>query len=132
MFSRPIVIVNGMSRAAQAGDGKNIIPQVVAISADANDTISASKIASGVISYTGFTAGRTLTTESGANLDTAFPEMGVGDSIAVEIGISTAFAGTLSAGTGITLAGKTAVPASGKATLYFTKTAAATYTCTAI
>ena len=119
----------GLSRAGRAGDNRLELVVPTIISADAVDTLTVAKIAAGLVAYTGFTAARVLTTDTAANILAAFPSMDIGDSISLQIGISTAFAGTLAAGTGITLKGKTAVPASGAATLYFTRTGAATMDC---
>ena len=124
--------VGGLMRAGRAGDNRLelIVPTIIA--ADASDTISVAKIAAGLLAYTGFTAGRNLTVDTAANILAAFPNMDIGDSISVQIGISTAFAGTLVTAAGITLKGKAAVPASGAATLYFIRTGAATMDCLCI
>jgi len=122
----------GLVRVGRAGDNRLelVIPQIIA--ADAVDTLTVAKIANGLLAYTGFTAARNLTTDTAVNIIAAFPNMDIGDSISLQIGISTAFAGTLVAGAGITLKGKAAVPASGAATLFFTKTATTTMDCLCI
>ena len=119
----------GLQRAGRAGDNRIelVVPQI--ISADAADTLTVAKIAAGALVYTGFTATRALTTDTAANIIAAFPAMDVGDSVALSIGITTAFTGTITAGTGVTLAGRTTCVASGSITLYFTKTSATTVTC---
>ena len=122
----------GLMRAGRAGDNRLELIVPIIIAADAVDTLTVTKIASGLLAYTGFTASRNLTTDTAANIIAAYPQMDIGDSISLQIGISTAFAGTLVAGTGITLQGKAAVPASGAAALYFTKTGAATMNCLCI
>ena len=50
----------------------------------------------------------------------------------VGAGTITAFAGTFAAGTGVTLAGKATVPASGHVNLLVTRTGAATVTVTVL
>lgn len=129
---RMIQDIGGLTRVARAGDGviEIVAPQVIAT--DANYTLTATDVARGALSFSGWTAGRTLTTDTAANLLTAFSNMDIGDSISVQLGVSAAFAGTLAAGAGITLKGKAALPASGALTLYFTRTGAATFDCLAI
>lgn len=122
----------GLTRNARAGDPMLSVAKPLIIAADAADTLTVDKIAGGVLAYTGFTAARVLTTDTAANIIATFPQLDIGDSITLQIGISTAFAGTLAAGTGVTLKGKAAVPASGAATLFFTRTGAATVDCLAI
>ena len=124
--------VGGLMRAGRAGDNRLELVVPVIVATDANDILTVAKVAAGVVAYTGFTAARNLTTDTAANYLAVFPMMDIGDSIAVQIGISTAFAGTLVAGTGITLKGKAAVPASSSATLYLTRTGAATFDCLCI
>jgi len=132
MSGRVMIQDGGLSRAARAGDGFLQAVSPIVITADAVDTLNVTKIAAGLVAYTGLTAARVLTTDTAANLVAAFPFLDIGDSIALQVGISTAFAGTLGAGTGVTLRGKAAVPASGSAILYFIRTGAATFDCLAI
>ena len=122
----------GLSRLGRAGDNRIelIVPQIIAT--DAVDTLTVAKLSAGLLAYTGFTAARVLTTDTAANILAAFPQLDIGDTVSMQIGISTAFAGTLAAGAGITLQGKAAVPASGAANLYFTKTSATTMNCLCI
>ena len=124
--------VGGLMRAGRAGDNRLELVVPIAVAADANDSLLVAKVAAGLVSYTGFTAGRTLTVDTAANYIAAFPNMDIGDSISCQIGISTAFSGTLVTAAGITLKGKAAVPASSAATLYFTKTSATTMDCLCI
>lgn len=129
---RSLVIDAGLTRAARAGDNLNSSCSLTTIAADANATLTVATIAGGLVQFTGFTAGRTLTTDTAANIIAANPWMDIGDSFRVDVSIVTAFAGTLAAGTGITLAGKAAIPASGYNTLVFLKTGATTVTCTVL
>lgn len=130
---RPIVQDGGgLSRNARAGDNVLSTRSLTTIATDTNATLAVATIAGGLVQFTGFTAGRTLTTDTAANIIAANPWMDIGDSFEVVVSISTAFAGTLAAGTGVTLAGKATVVASGLATLLFTKTGAAAVTCTVL
>ena len=116
----------GLSRNSRAGDSMLSWANPVVIAADAVDTLTVAKIASGAIVYTGFTAGRNLTTDTAANILAAFPTMDIGDSIYLEISSTAAFAGTFVAGAGVTLKGRATVPASSHVHVYIIKTAAAT------
>jgi len=130
---RPIVQDNGgLQRNARAGDNILSTRKLTTVAADANAVLDVATIAGGLVQYTGFTAGRTLTTDTAANILAANPWMDIGDSFEVAVSISTAFAGTLVAGTGVTLAGKATVAASGLATLLVTKTSATAVTVTVL
>lgn len=123
---RAIVQDNGLSRNARVGDGLISHPAVTVVTADAADIVTVDKIAGGVIQYTGFSAGRNLTTDSAANIIAAFPNMDIGDTLELMVSITTAFAGTWVAGAGVTLAGRATVLANTQQTVIITKTGAAT------
>lgn len=131
--NRPIVQdQGGLQRPARAGDGaiSALLPTVV--TTDANTTLTAAQMAGGVVQYTGFTAGRTITTDTAANILAAFPQLDIGDSVEVIISITTAFAGTWVAGTDVTLAGRATVVANTQQTVLFTKTSATAVTLRAL
>jgi len=130
-FKRIAIQETGLTRVMRAGDNWDN-PAISTVTADANATISASQVAGGVIVYTGFTAGRTLTTDTAANFNTVFPEMDIGDSYGFTVSVIPAFAGTFAAGTGVTLAGRTTVPAATAVTVYLTRTGAAAFTWTVL
>jgi len=117
----------GLARRMQAGDSMLVGAKPVIISADAVDTITASEVAGGAIIYTGLTAGRNLTVDTGANLAATFPSMDIGDAVFLDISITTAFAGTFVAATGVTLKGRATCPASSHVHVYVVKTGAATF-----
>lgn len=117
----------GLSRNARAGDSLLEVVTPLIISADAADTMTVAKMAAGAVTYSGLTAGRNLTTDTGANIAAAFPNMDIGDSFLVEIAVSTAFALTYVAGAGVTLKGKATCAASSHAHVYVVKTGAATF-----
>lgn len=127
-MSRGVLLDGQLQRPMRAGDGSTDAIGLTIVAADANATLSASGVAGGGFQYTGFTAGRNLTADTGANYAAAFPDMDIGDSKKFLVSITQAFAGTLVTATGITLAGKATVVASGLGTLLLVKTAAATFT----
>jgi len=120
--------IGGLSRTARAGDNPLSSRSLTAISADVNRVLSAAEMSSGIVQFTGFTAGRTITTDTAANILAANPWMDINDSFEVLVSMSVAFAATLAAGTGVTLAGRATVAASNSATLLVTRTGAATVT----
>lgn len=125
MTSRQVISDGGMERASMPGD--NLLAAApLAIAADAVDTITVAKIARRFIQYTGFTAGRNLTTDTAANILAAYPDLNVGESICIVVSIVTAFAGTYVAGAGVTLAGRATTPASSWSLIYITKLSATT------
>ena len=128
-FKRIIVQEQALSRYMRQGDGWDN-PSISTIAADANATVSAAQVAGGCIQYTGFTARRTLTTDTAANYLTVFPEMDIGDSIGFTVSVVPAFAGTWAAGTGVTITGRTTVPAASGVTVYLVKTGAAAFNWT--
>ena len=129
---RTIVQDQGMTRNSRAGDNYATSRSLTVVATDANATLTVERIAGGLVQFTGFTANRTLTTDTAANILAANPWMDVGDSFEVHVSISTAFTGTISAGTSVTTAGKTTIAASGHLLLLFTRTGAATVTCTGL
>jgi hypothetical protein len=110
------------------GDGilANISP--VEVTADTAQTLTVAQIAGGAINYTGFSAGRNLTTPAAADILAAYPDMDVGDSFSFLVSIQDAFAGTWVAGAGVTLAGRATTPASSWSWVVVTKTSDTTVT----
>jgi hypothetical protein len=111
-------------RPSRPGDSI-LQPNATIVTADAIDTITAAKVASRVVQYTAFTAGRNLTTDTAANILAAFPDLDIGDQILFIVSCVAAFAGTYVAGTGVTLAGRATTPASSFSIIVITKTGAA-------
>jgi len=128
MSAYKLVMSDGaLQRAARSGDHLGQ-PNPFVVAADAVDTVTVDKIASRVIQYTGFTAGRVLTTDTAANIIAAFPELDIGESFMIAVSIVPAFAGTWAAGAGVTLAGRATTPASSTTMVVITRTGAATIT----
>ena len=119
----------GLTRNARAGDGMNMYPNVTIVTTDAADTFTVAKMATGVYVYSSLSAGRVLTTDTAANIVAAYPNLDVGDSVSVIVATVAAFALTVAAGTGVTLKGKTTIPASTTGWLIFVKTSATTCDC---
>ena len=122
----------GLMRLSRQGDGYQANPVITTQSADSAQTLGVAAINGGIYQRSGMTAGRTDTTDTAANILAANPNMDVGDSFTFRISVTVAFALTLSAGTGVTLAGYTSVPASGMREFVVTKTSATTVTITGL
>lgn len=130
-YKRLMIQEAGMVRTSRQGDTVEN-PVITTVTADANDTITVAKIAGGVIQYTGFTVGRTLTTDTAAAILAGHPEMDVGDSVFIVVSIVPALAGTFAAGVGVTLAGRPTCPAASSVDVYITRTGPATLTWTVL
>lgn len=115
-----------LMRPARQGDGLLAHVAVESIATDANVTLTVAQMAKGAINYTGFSAGRNLTTPTAALMIAAWPDMDIGDTYSFIVSIQDAFAGTWVAGTGVTLAGRTTVPASSWSWVVVEKTSATT------
>lgn len=132
MFVRPMVVdAGGMQRVGRGGDVV-FSRQLAAIATDANLTLAYASIAGGIVQFTSFSAGRTVTTDTAANILAANPQMDIGDSIEITVSCLAAFAATWAAGTGVTLAGRATTPASSSTQVLITKTSATTVTWTVL
>lgn len=120
----------GLSRSIRPGAGVYSVKLLNTVATDANYTVTVSDLAKGLLQFTGFTAGRNLTTPTAAAIIAAYPQMDIGDAIELDVSITVAFAGTWVAGTGVTLAGRATTPASTVTKCYITKTAADAVTWT--
>lgn len=126
MFQRPLLQDNLMTRNGRAGDYSLLNPVINTNTADAADVITAAEISGGVVQYTGFTAGRVLTTDTAVNILATNTAMDVGDSLMLKVSVVPAFAGTFAAGVGVTLAGRATCPAASSVDVVVTKTSATT------
>lgn len=125
-FVRTIVQDGALSRYARAGDYSTFNPVITLNAVDANDIMTAAEISTGVMQYTAFTAGRTLTTDTAANILAANPAMDIGDALMCKVSIVPAFAGTFAAGAGVTLQGRATCPAASAVDVCIVKTSATT------
>jgi hypothetical protein len=114
MFKRGRITSYGNELPQPAGPGSGTIENlaVTAIATDANATLTVADISGSAVQFTGFTAGRNITTPTAAAIIAAATDMDIGDSFSLYISITTAFAGTYVAGAGVTLAGRATTPAS--------------------
>jgi hypothetical protein len=113
-------------RPARQGDGWLAHISPVAVATDANVTMTIAQLSGGLVQYTGFTAGRNITTPTAALILAAHPDMDIGDSFTLAVSVVPAFAGTYVAGTGVTLAGRATTPASSYSLIVITKLSATT------
>ena len=129
LFNRALVRdQNTMPQPMRAGTPLLANLDVAAIATDANLTLTIDQISGGAVQFTGFSAGRTVTTPTAALILAAAPNMDIGDSIALVVSCEDAFAATWAAGAGVTLAGRATTPASSWSIVNITKTGAATVT----
>ncbi|MCC6772502.1 MAG: hypothetical protein IT360_15005 [Gemmatimonadaceae bacterium] len=92
-----------------------------------NATLPAATLASGLLVHTSVTGGGTLTVDTAANLDAAFPEWQIGETMRchyVNDGNQTV---TLTGATGVTRVSAMTIATLQGATIVFLKTAASTY-----
>lgn len=115
-------------RPLRQGDGILANVYVTEVGADSNQTLTMEQISGGAINYTGFTAGRNLTTPPATDFLAAFPDMDIGDSYSFLVSIQDGFAGTWVAGAGVTLAGRATTPASSWSWVVVNKTSATSVT----
>lgn len=131
MFKRALTYAaNGVPAPMRAGDGLLGNLNITSVATDAAVTMTVAQMAGGLVQYTGFTAGRAITTPTAALILAANPGMDVGDSFSFIVSVVPAFAGTWTAGTGVTLAGRATTPASSWSIVTVTKTSATTVTWT--
>lgn len=126
--SRQAVRSGGLVTDRRAGDAVVSGRQPVVVTADANYTMTPSDVAAGFLQFTGFTAGRNITLPSATQLNDAFPEVGIGEAVELLVSITTAFAGTLVAGAGITIAPRTVINSNTSTTMLLIKTGATAWT----
>lgn len=111
---------------SRAGQGLMAALNKTSIATDTALTLTVAQMAGGYIQYTGFSAGRALTTPTAALILAATPDMDIGDSFSFVVSIVTAFAGTWTAGVGVTLSGRATTPASSWSIVTVTKLTATT------
>lgn len=129
MFTRFLhQISTALPMRSSPGVGLAAALRIAGVATDAAVTLTTDQMAGGMVQYTGFSAGRNITTPTGTQIETANPGMNVGDSFSFFVSITTAFAGTWVAGSGVTLAGRATTPASSWSLVTVIKTATNTFT----
>jgi hypothetical protein len=128
LFKRVEMTSAGQGVPVRSGIGTGFFANVkpVVITTDANMTLTVDQLAGGAVQLTGLTAGRNITTPTAALILAAASDMDIGDSFTVAVSITTAYAGTWVAGTGVTLAGRATTPASSWSLVVVTKLSATT------
>lgn len=135
MYPRVCLTKAGMEYAGRSGDGwlSHLLP-VTFNSDGAADVLTAARISGGLFIRTGMTADRSMATDTAANLLAMLSEMDVGDTYVFRVVVTTAFALTITGGTGVTVS-RGVVPVFTSATgvgggkfFLLTKTGAATCT----
>lgn len=117
-------------RQAVAGDGLLMFPKASTLTTVGAGTLLATLLTSGLLLRTGPTGAYADTIDTGANLDAAFPNLAVNDSINLMYSNSVAFASTITAATGVTLktaAANNVIAASTGRFLHLIKTGVGTY-----
>lgn len=111
--------------------GVNGYPVSTSITTVGAGTLTAASLTGGIVARTGPVAAFTDTSSSGALLDAALPN---NNNIAwmVQYKNFTAFAATITGGTGVTVSGRTVVPANSIGNYLITKSTTATYTMVGI
>lgn len=120
--------LNAISNAANAGNVASQSSQTSIATVGAG-TLTAAALISRLIVRTGSVAAFTDTTDTGAAIDAALGNAAVnGVNLQVQIKNATVGAETIAGGTGVTVSGRTVIPAQTVGTFLLTRTAAATYT----
>jgi len=127
-YPRAIVQDVGMNKPARNGDGWLAFPSETIQATDSNQTILPAAIVGGLYTRAGMTAGRSDTVPTAVLLLAALEQLDIGDSHMFFVSVQTAFALTLLTAAGVTLSGKTSVPASGSGWFMLTRTGAVTVT----
>lgn len=116
----------GMPEASRQGAGFFCNLSPAAVATDAALTMTVDQMSGGLVQYTGFTAGRVVTTPTAAAILAAAADMDIGDSFTIAVSVVPAFAATWAAGAGVTLAGRATTPASSWSLIVITKLSATT------
>lgn len=130
LFKQVMTAATGSSLPRKGGPGEGLFASIrpVQVATDAAVTMTVDQMAGGMVQYTGFAAGRVVTTPTAALILAACPDMSIGDSFSFIVSVVPAFAATFAAGVGVTLQGSASVEASTFSIITVTKTSATTVT----
>ena len=134
MFARPAFYQGGLQQKGGPGYGWLAGLTAATETADAATTITAAKIAGGLVLRSGATAGRTDTSDTAANLllDNRIASMNVGESFVVAYSNQSAQSITIAGATGVTASGNLVILTLTCKFLVYTRTGAATFTLVAL
>lgn len=112
-FNRPM-LANGTDVSTKQGPASGFCanPGPVNLTATGAFTLTQAQIAGGMCRVSGLSAAANITTPTAVEILALCPDMDVGDSFMILFSNLTANAGTWVAGTGVTLVGRTTLPAS--------------------
>jgi hypothetical protein len=130
-MKRVMVQDAGIVRPARAGDGALEHNEIITNASAGNQTITIPQVLAGVALFTGAAGAVAYTTPTAADIIAALPELDIGDTYTFRLCNTAAQTATITAGTGVTLAGFTTVNAATR-TCIVRKTAATTVTITSI
>jgi len=134
MFNRPAVYQGGLQQKSGSGLGWLASPRAVAEATDAATTITATKLAGGLVLRSGATAGRTDTCDTAANLllNEEIASMDINDSFVVAYSNQSAQSITIAGSSGVTASGNLVILTLTNKFLVFTRTGVATFTLVAL
>lgn len=121
-YFKPLLQTPGLAIPAPAFSGMLGNVSINERSEDTNVNILVQEMQRGGVQFIGFTAGRNLTTPTGAQITQAYAEMDVGDGFMFMVSIRPAFAGTWVAGdANVILSGRATTPASSSTPVVVTR-----------
>ena len=128
LFKRLQHTAAGQDVPGKSGIGTGFFANLRAaiVATDANLTLTVDQMSGGLVQFSSFSAGRTVTTPTAALILAAASDMDVGDSFTFLVSVTPAFAATWAAGTGVTLLGRATTPASSYSLVVVTKLSATT------
>lgn len=134
LFKRAQITSSGQDMPMKSRMGAGFLdnPLIVSIATDANVTLTTAQMSGGIVTFTGFTAGRNVATPTAAAILAEALDMDIGDAFVVQFYILVGFAATWTSNTGVTLAGRATTAATSGSNVVVTKTSATTVTWTVL
>jgi hypothetical protein len=131
MFVRPLVRAAGQVREARTGDGQINANRIITNASAGAQNITIAQILAGVALFTGAGGAVAYTVPTAADIIAAMPDMDIGDTYEFALCNTAAQTATITAATGVTLAGFTTVNAATRRCI-IEKTSSTTVTITSI